>query len=48
MEIKIQLIIESYKEEITRLINENIILKAQIKQLQNIVEQENNKKDVSE
>ena len=35
MEIKIQLIIETYKEELERLMNENILLKAQVKQLQN-------------
>ena len=35
MEIAIQLIINEYKEEIARLINENILLKAQIRQLQN-------------
>ena len=35
MEIAIQLIINEYREEIARLINENILLKAQIRQLQN-------------
>ena len=35
MEIKIQLVINEYKEELERLMNENIILKAQVKQLQN-------------
>lgn len=35
MEIKIQLIIDMYKEELARLMNENILLRAQIKQLQN-------------
>ena len=35
MEITIQMIINEYKEELERLMNENIILKAQIKQLQN-------------
>ena len=35
MEITIQLIINEYKEELTRLMNENILLRAQIKQLQN-------------
>ena len=35
MEIKIQLIINEYKEELARLTNENILLRAQIKQLQN-------------
>ena len=35
MEVKIQVVIDTYKEEIARLINENILLKAQIRQLQN-------------
>lgn len=35
MEIKIQVIIDVYKEEVARLLNDNILLKAQIKQLQN-------------
>lgn len=35
MELKVQIVIDTYKEEIARLINENILLKAQIKQLQN-------------
>lgn len=38
MDIKIQLIIETYKEELVRLMNENIILRAQVKQLQNDLE----------
>ena len=43
MEIKIQLIIETYKEELDRLINENILLRAQVKQLQNDLENLNKK-----
>ena len=35
MEIKIQLIIDEYKEELAKLMNENLILRAQVKQLQN-------------
>ena len=35
MEITIQLIINEYKEELAKLMNENILLRAQIKQLQN-------------
>lgn len=35
MEIKIQLIIDMYKEELAKLMNENILLRAQVKQLQN-------------
>ena len=34
MEIKIQLIINEYKEELAKLMNENILLRAQVKQLQ--------------
>lgn len=43
MEIKIQLILETYKEELDRLINENILLRTQIKQLQNDLENLNKK-----
>ena len=39
MEIKIQLIIEMYKEEVERLMNDNILLKAQVKQLQDDLEE---------
>ena len=35
MEIKIQLIIDEYKEELAKIMNENILLRAQVKQLQN-------------
>ena len=35
MEITIQMIINEYKEELAKLMNENILLRAQIKQLQN-------------
>ena len=35
MEITIQLIIDTYKEELAKVMNENILLKAQLKQLQN-------------
>ena len=35
MEIKIQLIIDEYKEELAKVMNENILLRAQVKQLQN-------------
>ena len=38
MEVKIQLIIEAYKEELVRLMYENLLLKAQVKQLQNDLE----------
>lgn len=43
MELKIQLILETYKEELDRLINENILLRAQVKQLQNDLENLNKK-----
>lgn len=35
MQVDIGLIIDLYKDEINKLLNENILLKAQIKQLQN-------------
>ena len=35
MEVKIQVVIDTYKEEIARLTNENVLIKAQIRQLQN-------------
>lgn len=35
MQVDIGLIIDLYKDEINKLINENILLRAQIKQLQN-------------
>lgn len=41
MEIKIQLIINEYKEELAKLMNENLILRAQVKQLQNDLEELN-------
>ena len=41
MEIKIQLIINEYKEELTKLMNENLLLRAQVKQLQNDLEELN-------
>ena len=42
MEVKIQVVIETYKEELARLVNENALLKAQVKQLQNELENKNN------
>lgn len=41
MEIKIQLIINEYKEELTKLMNENLLLRAQVKQLQNDLDELN-------
>lgn len=41
MEVKIQLIINEYKEELAKLINENLILRAQVKQLQNDLDELN-------
>ena len=38
MEVKIQVVIDTYKEELARLVNENALLKAQVKQLQNELE----------
>lgn len=42
MEVQIQLVIDTYKEEIARLTNENILLRAQVKQLQNELKEVNN------
>ena len=41
MEVKIQLIINEYKEELAKLINENLLLRAQVKQLQNDLDELN-------
>lgn len=41
MEIKIQLIIDMYKEELAKMMNENILLRAQVKQLQNDLDELN-------
>ena len=41
MEIKIQLIIKEYKEELAKLKNENLLLRAQVKQLQNDLDELN-------
>ena len=41
MEIKIQLIINEYKEELAKHMNENILLRAQVKQLQNDLDELN-------
>ena len=41
MEVKIQLIINEYKEEWAKLMNENLILRAQVKQLQNDLNESN-------
>ena len=41
MEVKIQLIINEYKEELAKLMNENLLLRAQVKQLQNNLDELN-------
>ena len=41
MEIKLQLIINEYKEELAKLMNENLLLRAQVKQLQNDLDELN-------
>lgn len=45
MEIAIQLIINEYKEELTRLMNENVLLRAQVKQLQNDLDKDKGSDD---
>ena len=41
MEVKIQLIINEYKEELAKLMNENLLLRAQGKQRQNDLDELN-------
>lgn len=38
MQLKIQLLLDAYKEELAKLSNENVLLRAQLKQLQNELE----------
>ena len=45
MEVQIQIVIDTYKEEIARVMNENVLLKAQVKQLQNELENRNNEEE---
>ena len=41
MEIKIQFIFYEFKEELAKLMNENLLLRAQVKQLQNDLDELN-------
>ena len=41
MQVDVALIFETYKEEINKLTNDNILLRAQLKQLQNELEKKN-------
>ena len=41
MEIKIELIINEQKEELAKVMNENILVRAQVKQLQNDLDELN-------
>lgn len=41
MQVDISLILDSYKEELEKLLNENILLRAQLKQLQNDLDEKN-------
>lgn len=38
IQLKVQLLLDAYKEELAKLANENVLLKAQLKQLQNELE----------
>lgn len=38
IQLKVQLVLDTYREELARLTNENVLLKAQLKQLQNELE----------
>lgn len=44
MDIKMQLVLDAYREEIAKLANENVLLRAQIRQLQNELEKKNEEK----
>ena len=41
MQVDVGLILDAYREELNKLTNENVILKAQLKQLQNELEKKN-------
>ena len=41
MQVDVGLILDAYREELNKLTNENVILKAQLKQLQNELERKN-------
>ena len=41
MQVDMNFVLESFREELQRLTNENILLKAQLKQLQNDQEKKN-------
>ena len=41
MDIKMQVVLDAYREEIAKLANENVLLRAQIRQLQNELEKKN-------
>ena len=45
MEVQVQILIDTYKEEIARLANENILLIAQIKQLKQLQNELEKKKE---
>ena len=40
-----QLVLDAYREEIAKLANENVLLRAQIRQLQNELEKKNEEKN---
>lgn len=44
MQVDMNFVLEAFREEIQRLTNENILLKAQLKQLQNDQEKKNEEK----
>lgn len=45
MDIKMQLVLDAYREEIAKLANENVLLRAQIRQLQNELEKKEEKEN---
>lgn len=43
MQVDVNNVLEAYREEIAKLANENVLLRAQIRQLQNELEKKNEK-----
>lgn len=41
MQVDVNNVLDAYREEIAKLANENVLLKAQVKQLQNELEKKN-------
>ena len=48
MQVDMNFVLEAFREEIQKLTNENILLKAQLKQLQNDLEKKEKEEEISE